>query len=93
MKIKESHLKFGGEVDFGYWGERHNRFRISLRWNKKKQQYEVYKHYFRTKTDEVVFSGKELGAAVKNACDIANGYAEKVYGEPIFKDVAEAEER
>ena len=86
MKIKESHLKIGGEVDFGNWGKWDNRFRISLRWNKEKQQYEVYKYFFKTETDEVVFSSKDLNITVKKACDIANEQAKRVFGEPIFKD-------
>jgi len=88
MRIEASHLKIGGEVDFGIWGEYPNRFRISLRWNKETQQYEVYKFYFRGKKEEVIFQSKELSRVVQKACEIANTYAQKVYGKPIYNDIA-----
>jgi len=88
LRIEECFLKNGGEVDFGIWQRRTPKsFRISLRWNEEKQQYEVYKHYFRLNVDEVAFSSQNLRLAVEFACDIANNYAEQVYGAPIYKDI------
>lgn len=57
MIIKHDNFKNGGEVDFtAHYGERHNRGRLSVR-KKDGNEYEVYVHWFRTKTDEVLYSG------------------------------------
>ena len=88
MRITASSLKKGVEVDFGNWGSLANRFRISLRWNGKKGVYEVYKFFYRTRKEDVVFSSPRLDEAVGRACQIANYYAKEVFGEPIYRDVA-----
>jgi len=88
MKISASSVKTGGEVDFGNWGLHWNRFRLSLRWNKEKQQYEVYRFFFRGKREVIVAKDQNITEIVKKACDLANKLAREVYGEDIYHDIA-----
>jgi hypothetical protein len=83
MRIFERNLKIGGEVDFGYYGEfGKDRFRLSLRFNKDTQQFEVYKHFFATihiagkpldreEPEEVIMSSADLENVVREADKLA----------------------
>jgi hypothetical protein len=55
LRIKPDFFENGGEVDYGIHGEWGNKYRISLR--KAVDAYEVYKHYFHSKQDEIVCCG------------------------------------
>lgn len=92
MEIKEVHLKIGGEVDFGYYGEfGKNRFRLSLRLNKETGQYELYKHFFRTLTsqeehEDVLMSSTDLKAVVQEADRLATGLSGEEWKDTVVLD-------
>jgi hypothetical protein len=59
-KISEEYLKKGNEVDITSQGNASRNFRISIRYNEVFRRFEVFRHYYRTKKNEVEYHSKNL---------------------------------
>lgn len=92
MEIRASFLKTGGEVDFGCYGEfGKDRFRLSLRFNSDTQQYELYKHFFKTLTsneepEEVLMTSSELTPIVREADRLATELSGNEWKDEVVLD-------
>ncbi len=64
VKISAESLKKGKEVDITSHGNAPRNFKISIRYNETFQRFEVFRHYFRTKKNEVEYHSKNLKEVV-----------------------------
>ena len=71
-------LQSGKEKDYGVWSDKEREFKLSIRWNEKKDAYECYKLFFDTNEEELLFNSKELVDIVMRTCSLANKYAKKI---------------
>lgn len=75
LKVSESLLKKGVELDITSHRDSPRAFKLSIRFNEMYQRYEVFKHFYRTKKNEVEYHSKNLRDIVE--------YIKAMYGVDI----------
>ncbi len=65
IKVSEELLKKGIEVDIASHRNSPRAFKLSVRFNEMYQRYEVFRHYYRTRKNEVEYHSKNLHEVVE----------------------------
>jgi len=72
MKISQESLLKGREIDITPPRSSPRNFRISIRYNETYRRFEVYRHYYRTKKNEVEYYSRKIEDVVE--------YIKSMYG-------------
>ncbi len=76
IRISQDELKKGVEIDITSHRQSPRGFKLSIRFNEFYQRYEVFRHYYSTKKNEVEYHSKNLR-------DVAD-YIKSMYGVDIL---------